>query len=345
MGAVAPERLIQLGVETVRGTEVAATARLIPRPGEVTWRDNTEKPPLEADWGTLDRRHSAHPSQVARQLTEMEMTADCSFEQILYPLLAGVQGGVTPVAQAAGVDGHLWTFTPFPTADPVPDAFTLEYVEREGITNKMQVTATYGLVKRIRITSSPGAEYATLETEWFARNGVSQAPTADPGLPTKNVTPGPKWRIATAANFAALESAPSLLQAQVMGFEWELVTGILPKFRLDDDSPDFAAYQFGARECSLKLTLDLTAEAETERTARLQAAGIQYLRADVVGPVIGSDNHKIKIDGAYELTNPIEAGNDDEDQSQVELEYTAIHDSTKGAAFEIVVHNNLATLP
>ena len=107
MGAVAPERLIQLGVEATRGDEVDATARLIPRPGEVTWRDNTEKPPIEADWGTLDRRHSGNPAQVARQLTEFDITQDLGFEQSLYPLLAGVKGGVTPVAQMSGTDGQL----------------------------------------------------------------------------------------------------------------------------------------------------------------------------------------------------------------------------------------------
>ncbi len=345
MGAVAPERLIQLGKESTRGTEVAATARLIPRPGEVTWRDNTEKPPLEADWGTLDRRHSGNPSEIARQLTEFEITQDLSYEQILYPLLAGVRGGITPVAQMGGADGELWTFTPQAVADPAPDSFTMEYVEREGTTNRMQITAVYGLVKRIRISASQGAEYATVETEWFARKSVSQAPTADPGLPTRNIIAAPKFRVATATTFAALESAPSLLQAQVMGFEWELDTGIMPKFRLDDDSPDFAAYQFGAREATLRLTLDLTADAETERTARLQAAAVQYFRCDVIGPAIGADFHKIKIDGCYELTTPVEAGNDDDGQSQVELEYTAVHDATKGAPWEVVVHNNLTVLP
>lgn len=345
MGAVAPERLIQLGVESTRGTEVDATARLIPRPGEVTWRDNTEKPPIEADWGTLDRRHSSNPAEIARQLTEFEITQDLSYEQILYPLLAGVQGGVTPVTQAAGADGELWTFTPSAIADPAPNAFTMEYVEREGTTNRMQVTATYGLVKRIRISGSQGAEYATVETEWFARQSVSQAPTADPGIPLRNIIAAPKFRVSTAVSFAALESAPSLLQAQVMGFEWELVTGILPKFRMDDDSPDFAAYQFGAREATLRLTLDLTAEAETERTARLQAAAIQYFRCDVSGPAIGSAFHKLVIDGAYELTNPVEAGNDDDGQSQIELEYTAVHDATKGAPWEIAVQNTLNAIP
>ncbi len=345
MGAVAPERLIQLGVESTRGTEVDATARLIPRPGEVTWRDNTEKPPIEADWGTLDRRHSGNPAQIARQLTEFDITQDLGFEQILYPLLAGVKGGVTPVAQMSGTDGQLWTFTPQATADPAPDAFTIEYVEREGTTNKMQVTAPYGLVKRIRISASQGAEYATIETEWFARNAVSKAPTADPGLPTRNIIAGPKFRVSTATTFAALESAPSLLQGQVMGFEWELDTGILPKFRLDDDSPDFAAYQFGTREATLRLTLDLTSEAETERTARLQAAAVQYFRLDAIGPVIGSATYKLKVDGCYELTSPVEAGNDDDGQSQIELEYVAVHDATKGAPWEIIVQNELSAAP
>lgn len=346
MGAVAPLRLIQLGKETTRGTEVAATARLLTRPGGVTWRDLTEKAPVEADFGQLDLRHSDSLSAIVRNSSELELSADLSFEQILYPLLAGVRGAVSPGAEQTVSQGDfLWTFTPLASADPAPDAFTLEYVEREGATNRQEITATFGLCRRLRVAASQGAEQATLEAEFFARKSVSQAPTASIGLPTRNIVPGPKFTVKTASTFAGLSSG-SLLTAQVISLEWELVTGILPKFRLDAASVDFAGYQFGIREMSLSLVLDLTAEAETERTAGLQAESVRYLRCEVEGAQIGTGlNRRITIDGAYEITDPIESGSDQDGQSSVDIAYKGIFDATKGAAFEITVVNTLSAIP
>ena len=346
MGAVSPARLIQAGKETTRGTEVAATARFLTRPGGVTWRDVTDKPPVESDYGLLDRRHSTNPAELARQSSELEMTADLSFEQILHCLEAGVKGAVTGSEVTSMQGDYKYTFTPNATADPAPDAYTLEYVEQEGTTNRSNITAVYGLCRRIRISGSQAAEYATLETEWFARKSTDKAETASIGLPTFTPVPAPKFIIEIATTFANLESSPTALAAQIIAFEWELVTGLMPKFRLDSNSPDFAAYSFGVRECTLALTLDLTAEAETERTARLQAAALQYFRVEAQGAQIGTGvNHRVTIDGCYELTDPVSMGDDNDGQSRVDLKYTAVHDATKGAAFEVEVVNTLTAVP
>jgi hypothetical protein len=297
-----------------------------------------------ADYGILDEVHSSALGQIVRQLTEFEMTADLTYEQILYPLLAGVRGAVAPVAQMGGADGQLWTFTPQALNDPAPDAFTLEYVERAGATTIQQITSTFGLCRKIRISASQAAEYAVLETEWFARFSESKAFTAAIGLPTRTIVPGPKFIVGFAATFAGL-SAMTEWGDQIIGFEWELETGIAPKFRLDNASVNFATYQFGKRKATLKITLDLTAQAETERTTILQAAAARFIRASVVGPAIGASNYRINLDGAYQLLEPFESGSDTDGQSSVELEYTAHHDVTKGAPFEIVVQNTLAAIP
>ena len=117
------------------------------------------------------------------------------------------------------------------------------------------------------------------------------------------------------------------------------------KWRRDPNSHDCSADQFGVREMTLPFTLDLTAEAETERTARLQAATAQYWRLKVLGAALGGSNYKIQIDGAYENLEPMASGSDDEGQSSIDLKYTGIHDATKRAAFEIIVVNTLTAIP
>ena len=344
MGAVSPLRLLQTGKEATRGQEVNATARMIPRPGGVTWRDLTEKPPIEADYGLLDTRHSGDPAEIARQMSEVEFEGDLCYEQIIAPLLAGVRGGVSPAAQNGGSDGHLWTFTPLASTDPAPNAFTLEYSENDGSSDILAVTMTYGLVRRIRLSGAQGAEYSTMSVDWFARKSVAKGKTGAIGLPTRNLIVGPIATIGIASSFAGLSSA-TVLSAQIVSWQWELITGLMPNFRIDASAPDFSAYGFTARAATLQLSLDWSAEAETERASRLQAAALQYFRIQQLGPAIGASAHRLIIDGCYELTNPVEAGRDTEGQSQVELNYTAVHDASKGAPWEIVVQNTLASVP
>ncbi len=344
MGAVSPLRHLQTGKESVRGTEVAATARMIPRPGGITWRDLTEKPPAEADYGLLDARHSGNPSEIARQMSEVEFEGDLCYEQIIAPLLAGVRGAVSPVAQNGGTDGQLWTFTPQASSDPAPDAFTLEYSEDDGSADILAVTMTYGLVRRIRLSGAQGAEYSTMAVDWFARKSIAKGKTGGVGLPTRNLVVGPIATVGIATTFAGLSSA-TVLSAQIVSWQWELITGFMPNFRIDASAPDFSAYGFTVRAATLQLALDWSAEAETERASRLQAAALQYFRVQQLGPDIGASAHRLIIDGCYELTDPVEAGRDTEGQSQTELNYTAVHDATKGAPWEVVVQNTLASVP
>lgn len=344
MGAISALRDLQTGKESVRGTEVAATAKQIPRPGGITWRDLTEKPPVEADWGLFDRRHSGDPAQIARQMSEVEFEGDLGYEQIIAPLLAGVRGGVSPVAQSGGDDGQLWTFTPLASTDPAPNSFTLEYAENDGSADILAVTMTYGLVRRIRLSGAQGAEYATMAVDWFARKSIAKAKTGAIGLPTRNLIVGPIATIGIADTFAGL-SSPTVLSAQVLSWEWELITGMIPNFRIDATAPDYSTHGVTVREATLKLGIDWTSEVETERVSRLQAAALQYWRVQMLGPAIGGSQHRLVIDGCYELTNPVEAGRDADGQSQTDLEYTQVHDASKGAPWEIVVQNTLASVP
>lgn len=340
MGAVRALRKIQRGKESTRGTGVAATARRI---GDVTFGDASEKVTPERDYGSLTRAYE--PGHIVRQLTEMTIETEVSYEQILDPLRAGLKGGVTGSEQTMGQGDYLYTFTPSLTADPAPDSFTLEYIENDGSSNVQTLEATYGLCRMLRISANRDAGFSTMTEEWFARGATSQTPTASIGIPSRTLVPGSKWQVYLATTFAGLSGA-SALDGMVVGFEWEMDFGLAPKFRLDDDSVDFAAYQFARRAATLRLTLDLNSTSEGERATYFRDAVRRFVRLQVTGPQIGAgDNHRITIDGSYELVGPVESGNEDEGQSTVELEYQSIEDPTSGKDVEISVLNSLSALP
>ncbi len=340
MAGVRALRKIQLGVETTRGTPVAATARLI---GDVTFRDASEKVTPERDYGLRSR--SAELGQIVRQLTEMELDTELSFEQILYPLLAGVAGGVTGAEVTPTEADYLYTFTPSQTADPAPKAYTLEYVENDGTADVLALEAAYALCKSLKLSGSQGGEFAGMSCSWFARGPSSTTPTASLAIPSRTLIPASKWQVYMDTTFAGLTSAGAL-DAIVSAFDWELETGIAPKFRVDADSVDFAAYQFGKRAAKLSLTLDLSAASETERASYFRTAALRFIRLRVEGSQIGAgENHRINIDGAYELVGPVEAGAEDEGQSQVTLEYQSMYDPTATKDIEIEVVNTLTAPP
>ena len=346
MTAVRALRLIQIGEEATRGTEVPATVKLVAKDGS-TFREVQEKATPGGGFGVLVP--TVELSEIVRRQTEFNLTQDLSYLQVLYALHAGVRGNITPVEQTAMQSDYLWTFTPQASTDPAPDAFTLEYTEEDGSgVSVVQLTSAFALCSKLGISASQAAELATIESEWFARGPTSKAETAAIGLPTfgGGFVNGPQWQYSHATTFANLEAAPTLVQAQLIDFSWELDTGIMPKYRLDDDSPDFAAYQFGQREVTLSLTLDLGAEAESYRSGFLATEAIKYVRLKATGAQIGSgDTYSIVIDGAYELMEPFEMGGEQEGQSIVTVQLKGIYDKVKAAEFEIAVTNNQSTLP
>jgi hypothetical protein len=102
----------QIGKEVTTGTPVAATRK-------VYWRDPVltiaqDPRPKRFATGTRDnvRGYTNGPKQVAGSLT-FPMSAD----EMLEPLLATVQGSVTPTTPSGATLARLWTFKPSTTLD------------------------------------------------------------------------------------------------------------------------------------------------------------------------------------------------------------------------------------
>jgi hypothetical protein len=334
-GAVRPLRKLQLGKETTKGTGVAATARLI---GEIEYEDDATKIMPERDYGVL--AGGVEVGDIVRELSKVTVETELSYQQILYPLLAGVRGAVTPTG--AGAD-KTWVFTPLASATPNPDAFTLQYVENDGTADVQTLRSVYGLVGSLGFHASQAAEYATMKMEWFARGPTVTAPTAGIAIPTRTIVPGPKFTVALATSFAGLPGAGPIA-AEVVSFDWEIVTGLAPRWRLDTASPSMSAHQFGRRSGTLKIAIDLSATSEAERVNYFRTTARRFCRLKVLGPTLGASNFSIIIDSSLGL---IDFGppSDQEEQSVVELSYNLLYDPTSAKDFEITVVNELTAAP
>ena len=341
MGSVRALRKIQLGKESTPGNNVAATDRRI---GEVTFREASESVTPEHDFGLLAQ--FGEGPFIVNTTTEMTVETELSFEQILFALLAGVRGGVSPGAEQTGGQGDfLWTFTPYAAQDPNVDTFTLEYYETDGDASptEQEYEAGFGFVKSFSIGAESGPVLSTLSEEWIAEGMAVTTITAALGIPTRKLIPGRNWTVKLADTMAGLPGA-SILAARVLGFSWELTTGLDAKYRLAG-STDLADKRFSKREVAVEITLDLTDTVEAIRLNKFRAGAKQFIRFQVEGSQIGSGlNHRLTFDGAYVVPEGFDLGEEDEGQSVVTIPFNAFYDATAGYDFKIEAVNTISSI-
>lgn len=340
-GAVTKLRRVAIGKETARGTPVAATARLL---GPGTLRDMAVQEQPEAEYGILDVNQEA-PTEV-EQGSELDFgPTELSYEQLIYFLLAGVRGGVAGSEQNGGQNDYKYTFTPLAAADPEPTTYTLEGVHSDGASDVQALEADYCFVTEIGISASRGREHAQLSGKWVGRNATAVTPTPGLAIPNRTLVPANLWGVKFAAALADLPGA-ALITGGAVSFDWTLVTGLGPKFRLSE-SLEFIEHQFGlGRLVTLTLTIDLSALLETERASFFRTQAARAIRLQVDGPQIGAgDNHNITLDGLFHLIDSPDNPSDDEGQETVTLNYVGRYEAAGAKAFEIAVTNSQSAPP
>lgn len=342
-GAVGKLRRLQIGRESVAGTPVAATDRLL---GQLRVTDMASKQVPERDYGLLSDR--VEPSVETTLMGGVNLDTDLSFEQILHVLsssIAEVAGAEVTPAQG----DYQYVYTPSETVLPTLKTYTFEYVETDGASNIVELQGAYGICDQFTIAGAQGEALSTLRAHWNC-NGLADNPaTADPGLPTRTLVPGNVWTVKLATTFAGLGAA-GILTAEVVDFEFVYNSGVLPKFR-QEGSQDYEAHRVKEHGAQLSLTLDVGAIAEAERATlfRTPAAGNvdrQYIRVEGQGSQIGTGtNYAVQIDLCAELSEQPELGDDEDGQSILPLTYNGIYDPTGTKMLTISVTNELTAIP
>lgn len=335
-GAISGLYLLQAGEESAWGAEVAATVRLL---GDGRLVDLSEFVRPARDYGVLSR--ALEDPVEAALMSGIDFSTDLSFEQILHILHAGVKGNVTPGTEITVGQGDIpWTFGSPVSTDPTVDSFTLEGVAKDGSANIEQFTATGGIVTEFNVAAANGANLAELGATWRAKSIAAKAPTADPGIPTRELVPADKWTVKVADTQAGLSGASAL---SIVSFDLNITTGIDLKRRLVG-SAEPADKKFGPYEGSLSLAVDLVAATETERT-KFRSGSKRFLELKVNGTQIGTGaNKEIKITLACHLLEPPSPGDDDGQETR-EFTYSLFHDTTWGFGYEFYVVNALTALP
>lgn len=333
--------LLQAGIETTKGTLVPATRKL-PGEGTIVEEQDFYRSPYPAGV----RATVGGAGTILRKGLTVDWNTDLNPSDILWPLLTGIRGAVSPSAGAGGeAAAQTWTFTPqLTTGVPTIDAATIEYAMNDGSTAHYYREAGYAICESFKIEHAVNA-MPKLSWKWFARAGQT-------GTVTSSLTPY-TIRHLIAGNLLSLyldTSWAGLGGTQLTGVvrsgSIDVMTGFKPDYTSDGRSDlDMTKHSVGALGAKVGLVLELDSVGAA-RIANYRANDLVYVRHKFLGGVIPTcttSKYTVQVDGAYRFGSPPSISNDG-DQKLVTLALEAVYDSTGTKILEFTAINELTAV-
>lgn len=271
---------VQYGKETVKGTAVAATKIL--SGASIKGVPVDRKPVFIED--ALGVRAASVRSQVYETLVEDTLSIEnAAFQHLPMIFSCGLKGGITPSETTPSQSDYAWPFTPSMTASNTPDSLTLEYGD-----DAQEYEVEYVMFRNIKISGEisqdGGASPVKIEAQYFGRQMSPSTFTGSlslPALTTINAKASRLYKDALWANKGTTEIAATL-----RGFEFEIMTGLHPKF-FGDGNKYFSTHGENIIGAMLTLTLEHGSNAHAFYTD-LQAETAKAYAIKVAGPQIGT---------------------------------------------------------
>lgn len=244
--------LVQVGMESVPGTAVAADMVLLGTGME--WAEDQGRIVLEEPRGVL----ANYETQDLRFGVGFQYEGYLDYEQVLLPLLTGIEGGVTGVDQDSG-GPYLWEFDPTLTAADGVDSATIEYVEDDGTTEHIEREAAYLTCSEFEI-DIPLNGLAMLRATYFARQSKSSTVTASLSPLSRALIPGELFTCAIDDTYAGIGG--TAFGGHIRQATLRVNTGISPKYSLKGRTDlDFTGHNRAKITGSLTLRVELDSNA------------------------------------------------------------------------------------
>ncbi len=334
--AIQPFDRLQLGIETTKGTAVAAT-RIIRCNATLEEIENFYRSPYAAGY----RANVGGAGVITEKGFGVSVETELTAEEILWPLLTGVRGGVTPTA--GGTGDQTWVFTPqLTTGVPTLDAATLEALRSDGATNHYLAQAAYAMTSGFRIDWAFN-DVAKLSWQMFARARQNASPTGSLSAyasreELRTNLLGIWWDGAWA------DLGTTQLTGVLRSASFDCTTGVLPDVTMDQRADlDFVKHQVGSLVATLSLTLELDAVGAA-RIANHRANDLAFIRLQNIGSTVGAKSKTVQIDGAYRFTAGVDPNQLDGEQRLVNLELESVLDETAAKTLEFTAINGLSAV-
>lgn len=333
--AIRPLTKMQVGIESAKGTLVAATRVIV---GDSKLLERRER--YRSSYPRGVRGTVGGAGVLTKQHCEFEVDTELSAEQVLWPLMTGIRG---QVSASEANNASTWTFTPQLTTGIITvDSMTVEYLHSDGSTNHYASEAGYGLTESFRIESTPD-DIAKLSWKGFTRARQTTTPTSSlVPYTTLEELPGALLGVFLDTSWANLGNT------QITGIHrnvsFECMTGLKPSFTADQRADkDYADHNVDSLSGKLSITWEFDATAAS-RFQDYRDNDIVFVRQQYQGGSVGdSDVKTVQIDGAYRFAGDPSFSYDG-DQVMCQFELEAVYDETGTAMLEFVVINGLAAI-
>ena len=323
-------RRIQVGLETVRGTPVAADKILV---GAITLT-----PHLELNEPEDEERNSlalTHQSEIVGQWTTMRFDANCRFQQIIDLLAMTLQGGVTPTTPGGGTNSRLWTFTPTLDALNVQDSYTFEVGDSQqeyecGFVVGESMELTYEFNQPIKISASLFGEYLAKSTF----TGSLTIPTLESAITAKTkLYIDSSW-----ANLGTTQVTGTLGSARIT-----LPSG-LQRVWTGEGALDFSTVSENKRRAEIELLLVHNASGVAEYDKYVSRA-LNFVRLETEGSIIeGAIPYTLTVDMALRYNGDPNLRDQHMGLNAIRLTGASFEDPTSGNDFQVSVINQETAL-
>jgi len=315
----------QIAKETVVGTAVPATRRMY-------WTE----PVLTAERDPRPHRFATRTRDNVRGFTQGPLMTAGSFsfpmsaDEIVEPLLMGLQGGVTPVVSGAG---QKWTFK---ASGSTIDAASIEY--NDGA-NTWQGAGYY--VDQLTIDGSANGE-CTVSCDLFGMDLVTG--TLTPALTERTPRFSEGWE--TKVYLGAFGTSPpvSALAATVVNWNIQIQNQLARKFFADDVNRT-GGITIGEFEISATITLEAaTANAITAfndwKAGTKKQLMLEFGNNELIGA--GPEKYVVRVElpGAW---STMDLSQTDENTRVYQADYAYVYDPTLAAGLQITAINARAT--
>jgi hypothetical protein len=317
---------VQIGVEAVPGTAVAATKRL---------QSIGIEPSISVEMSAfrpIGSKFSAL-STLGKEWVEASLSGRGTYTEIVYALSSVMN---TPVITATAGGNSKWVFTPSNRDDDTPKTFTVEH--GSGVRADR---FSYGLITEFGLTFNRDA--IELSGSMLGRALEDGITMTDAGVTSPPLVPILPTQVTAYLDDAPEDLGTTKLTRLISG-EFSLGSRFGPVWIVDAANPSFVNHI----ETEPDLSNTLLVQADTQGMGLLNTlrnGDTKFLRIEAIGGQIGAtaENYQFTLDMAIKI-NDTGGFSDADGVYAIEFSGLGVNDGDWGKAVEVSVVNELTAL-
>ncbi len=325
--------IAQIGKESIKGTAVAATARLL---GDV--KVPKDQVPVYPGFNLGIRAKDVESHSYQQLVDGLVLDFPTAYFQLL-PWLASMtlKGNITPGAHSGGTGFFDWDHTPALTsASNAQDSFTVEMGD-----NVQAYEANYLLGKKLTISGAMGNnEPVKASVETFGQKLVPSTFTSAIAIPSIETMIANLTKLYINSSWAT--KGTTQVTGLLIDYSLEILTGLVPRHH--GNGLSFDSHKEGPIDAMLKLTLEGDAAVDAYYDGCYPTPGTPKTKYAIELDIPGSGHNVLKVALWGEFEEIIPLGSEKDGNNLYSALFHGLYDPTGAAMLYWLCTTNVASL-